>query len=49
MKSSELRNKAGSISLAVFLALVFSFHTYAQRADFLLSTVVPMATGYLIV
>lgn len=46
MKSPELRKKAGSISLAVFLVLAFSLHTYAQRADFLLSTVVPAATGY---
>ncbi|RFS17045.1 hypothetical protein [Emticicia sp. C21] len=46
MGSTELKNKAGSISLVVFLALVFSSVTYAQRADFLLSTVVPLATGY---
>lgn len=46
MKSPELRNKAVGISSAVFLVLAFSFHTYAQRSDFLLSTVVPSAKGY---
>lgn len=46
MKSPELRKKAGSISLAVFLALAISSVAYAQRVDFLLSTVAPAATGY---
>ena len=46
MKSTELKNKAKHIFTGIFFAFVFPLSTYAQRAEFLLSTVVPAARGY---
>ncbi|WP_379977867.1 hypothetical protein [Emticicia soli] len=46
MKSTELKNKAGTISLIILLVLIFFSNIYAQRTDFLISTVVPAARGY---
>ena len=46
MKSIELKTKGRGISLGVFLAIIFSSGVYAQRTEFLVSTVVPEARGY---
>lgn len=46
MKSIELKNKERCISPGVFLAVTFSSGAYAQKADFLVSTVAPEAKGY---
>ena len=46
MKSTELKNTARNISLVVFPALALSLGAYAQRAEFLQSSVVPAANGY---
>jgi hypothetical protein len=46
MKSTELKNATRNISLVVFPALALSSGAYAQRAEFLRSSVVPAANGY---
>lgn len=42
----ELKNKGRRFYLGIFLAVIFSSGAYAQKTDFLLSTVVPEARGY---